>query len=100
LIQPGGVSAFFEDHFDFTAQTAKEIAEVFGLSFNLRPALDVVGRIENDNHGNTFVDIHAHILDTIHRTPPCCWKSWLSLFKITISGASFHITWGSYAARA
>jgi hypothetical protein len=39
------VSAFFEDHFDSATQTAEEIAEIFGLSFNLRPALDVAGRI-------------------------------------------------------
>jgi hypothetical protein len=27
--EPGEVSAFFQDHFDFAAQSAKEIADVF-----------------------------------------------------------------------
>src|SRR5262249_7463539 len=66
LRQPGGMSAFFKGHFDPTAQAAKEVAEMFGFCFDRRPALEVAGFMENNNHGNLFVNIHAHILDTIH----------------------------------
>ena len=73
FIEPGGVSAIFKDQFNFAAYSAKEIAEVFGFRFDLRSALDLAERIQNDNHGNWFVDIHAHILDITNRTAPCYW---------------------------
>jgi hypothetical protein len=40
------VSAFFQDHFDFAAQSAEEIAEVFGFGFNLRAALDLASSVQ------------------------------------------------------
>jgi hypothetical protein len=73
FIEPGGVSAFFKDHFDFAAYAAEEVSDVFALCFDLRSALELAEFIQNNNHGNRFVDIHAHILDIAHRTPPCCW---------------------------
>src|SRR5256885_16111513 len=50
------------------AQSAKEIAEVFGFGFDFSQAFNLTLFIEHGNHGHGFVDIHAHILDIIHWT--------------------------------
>src|SRR5262249_20349816 len=55
-------------------------------------ALHVAERIQDHDDSDCFVDIHAHILDITHWTPPCGWNLGYCLFKITTSGASFHIT--------
>src|SRR5215831_12250940 len=55
-------------------------------------ALHVAERIQDHDDSDCFVDIHAHILDITHWTPPYCWNLGYCLFKITTSGASFHIT--------
>src|SRR5262249_12031203 len=68
LMQPGRWCAFFKDHFDFAAHSAKEIADGFGFRLDLGSALELTKRIQNHNHANCFVDIHAHILDVVHWT--------------------------------
>jgi hypothetical protein len=70
LMQPSGMCAFFKDHFDFAAQPAKEVTDIFGFGFNLRMALHLAERIQDDDYGDCLMDIHAHILNITHRTPP------------------------------
>src|SRR5262249_55285577 len=55
-------------------------------------ALHLAERIQDHDDRDCLVDIHAHILDMTHWTPPCGWNLGYCLFKITTSGASFHIT--------